>query len=328
MTRRSPSSTQAGACSIPSNYGLALALAGRTAEAIAVLEPAAREHGRRRHGPPEPRAGPCLCRRLGQCPHHRRAGRSRRPARCAHPSVDAARLAEHAGRPGRGAGRRHPAAVDQGQPVRLALASPIRKRGANRRRPRGCRPSEPLRLRARSQRRFAAASPPASQRRPPAPARRRHRSPLSAGSAAASARRSPHWHRARGRGARRRSLRFGHAAQPSAGRQAGKAACRRCRRPAAAIRRAVVQLGAYGSPQRVLAAWNGDRSEVSRAQGLFADERPLRQRRRAPSTACRSSGFGSDARGARAAACRCSARAAAASSATSRATRRSSIASR
>ena len=65
--------------------------------------------------------------------------------------------------------------------------------------------------------------------------------------------------------------------QLGTGRQAGKAA----RQSPPRLRRgnspAVVQLGAYGSPERVLAAWNGTRQEIWRAQGLFADERQVRQ---------------------------------------------------
>ena len=39
----------------------------------------------------------------------------------------------------------------------------------------------------------------------------------------------------------------------------------------------MVQLGAYGSPQRVLSAWNKCGSQIRRAQELHSDERAIRE---------------------------------------------------
>ena len=80
-----------------SNYGLAIGARSRT------RRPSAQ---RRRYGPPEPGARLRVRRQLGQRPRHCSAGRARQPARCAHPAVDAARIAEVACRAGRRTRRR------------------------------------------------------------------------------------------------------------------------------------------------------------------------------------------------------------------------------
>ena len=92
-----------------------------------------------------------------EAPHHRGAGRSRRPARRAHPAVDAAR---HAGK--RASDQVAalvgvtPAAVDPGQPVRLALRKTDTQVRARPRR--GPAPAPSMR-RSRSLRRLRRARP-------------------------------------------------------------------------------------------------------------------------------------------------------------------------
>ena len=208
---------------------------------------------------------------------------------------------KHAGRPGRGAVGVTPAAVDAGQPVRLALSKADTLHG---RRPRrsGSHVADqlpPRRLRAAA---AAALALPQRRRRrqPPAPVRRMP-APRSTrpGRAVAPARASPR--RAPTLPSARRCRRDAAAAA----REVPAPSPRSCPRSAAAVRHAkpaprrgspavgnvdaVVQLGAYR-----LAAARARRLEqrctkrYPRAQGLSADERPLRLARRAPSIACRS----------------------------------------
>ena len=302
-----------------SNYGLALALAGNTAEAIRVLEPAARDDNADATRSPEPCAGLCLRRELGQCPRHRRAGRSRQPARHPHPSMDGASLPKTPAdqvaaldRRHSGCGRCRPAGQARAQSRRHAV------RGGSR-------------LRSRcTQARLAPHSGAAPRRSsPPRRLRRRFRSlSLRAAGSAAGARHA--WRRSRQRAVspkpRRcspRSCRTAHA--PAAKPKAARHAC--CSARAAAIRRRSSSSALMVRPTACLPPGTAPRSKYARTQGLHADERASSPARKASSIACR---CGASPAMPRHATCawRCSARAEAASSATSRAMRRSNIASR
>ena len=209
-----------------------------------------------------------------------------------------------------------PAAVDPGQPVRLALDK------ADTRSPR--LPQLPS-CRSGASAGRAAPSPVVARRSP----RRRCDAGAGAvagrpGAAAAARRPSRRSPQRRSPRPRRCSLRsMPHSC--SAGRQAAPRKSR-VASAAVAVRRgnspAVVQLGAYGSPERVLAAWNG----AARKYGALKAYLPMSARFASPKgTFYRLSvrGFASDREARLRCASRCAARAAAASSATSPATRRS-----
>ena len=231
-----------------SDYGLALALAGHPAEAIAVLEPAAREPERRRDAfvrtwrwpMPSPAIGTMPAPIAAQdVPAGQLDTRIQQWMQLASPKTPADQVAALIGVT--------PAAIDAGQPVRLAL-------NQDRHAVRGSSGSSRC-----SQGRL---------RRPPAPRAggRCHRAGCdsgsgrcrirAAGSAAGCAPRSADSCRNRRVGSQG-GVRRGHAAQRCSGCQAESRASRVAAAPRRGNSPAVVQLGAYGSPDRVLAAWNG-----------------------------------------------------------------------
>ena len=207
----------------------------------------------------------------------RRAGRSRRPARCPHSSVDAARHA--ANQPADQVAALvgvTPAAVDPGQPVAAWRSTRRTRRWL---RLRLCRFK--LRRPCRSSRSPRRLSPPAPVAVAPAPppvelcgsrsgcGSRCPSSTLPARqSAKTAAVRREEAERCSGRS--RAEMR-----NASAGSQGAFAV--RTAAIDAARSTAVVQLGAYSSPKRVLAAWNGEARKYRCAKALPADERPLRE---------------------------------------------------
>ena len=196
-----------------------------------------------------------------------------RPARRPHPAVDAARQAGACRRPGRGADRRHagrqrsgPAGPPRARQGRCRLAQAAA--GS----PSSCR----LTVRSRAAAALAEAAPvPAARDARSAAAAgrsvaRRCRRPSAAG--ASAGRSLPPLPRPKPGRLRR------HGRQVRSGAEAGQGALRSaCRPPAAlAIGKAVVQLGAYKSPQYVDAAWSQLTQQVSGAARLSAAARPLR----------------------------------------------------
>ena len=229
-----------------SNFGLALALAGRTAEAIRALEPAARDA----HADATVRQNLALAYAFaGNWDNARAIAAQDVPAgqldarihqwmQLASPKSPAEQVAALVGVT--------PAAVDEGQPVRLALVRPDTQSAdtqlAEATAPFAAPAQAEAPVVAQAAAPVATPAPVAVAAVAPAPPPSRPTFATLAATAVAEAKAvfaavMPHSK--------------APAAKPAKPRAVAAAAVRRGNSPA------VVQLGAYGSPNRVLAAWNG-----------------------------------------------------------------------
>ena len=226
------------------DYGLAIALAGLAGRCGRGAQPGRSPAERRRPGPPESGAGLWAERRLGDGPHGRRPGHCRREARFDAPAVDADGQADARFGPGRRADRRH-AGCRSGPAGAPGADPPGRDQcslGAGR-----LHRSRRLPLAQPTQELAALALPPAAPLPPvpvaePLPMEQPRLTDALFAEAPAPVEKAP--------------ARFDD--QPKT---ASYVAISKKIRKAAAPRAngkadAVVQLGAYGSPQRVAAAWN------------------------------------------------------------------------
>ena len=266
----------------PADYGLALALAG---------QPGRRGRGARsrRSRRPAPTRGSARIWRWPmrfagdwtQARTDRRAGRPGRPARCAHPAVDAARQAGARVGPGRGADRRHsggdrsgpagPARAAPGPTRRLAAAVPLAAArasvGCGSRRPPGCRSSPPQSRRPTGAARRSWPQLRPRPRRPIAPSRPRSTIAL------------PPTAVARSSGRFAAVIVNARRAAPAASRPKPRSPPPR---PQSQVRRGNSQRGRPArrlrlSPQRVARAWTAAAKRYSGGSRLLADERPLRR---------------------------------------------------
>ncbi len=228
-----------------SNYGLALALAGQTSEAVHVLEPAARDA----NADPTVRQNLALAYAFAgnwdnaraiaaqDVPANQLDARIHQWMQLASPKSPAEQVAAMVGVT--------PAATDEGQPVRLALARPDTK-PADTQLAEAAPVATPKPVPAVAPIVAQAVAPAPAQAPvaiaasiPPAPPPPRPTLAAMAASAVSEAK------------AVLTSVLPHHAAPVARPRAIAAAAPRRGNSPA------VVQLGAYGSPNRVLAAWNG-----------------------------------------------------------------------
>ena len=252
----------------PADYGLAVALAGRPADAIEVLETAARAPGADARVRQNLALAFALAGDWTNARDRRGAGRARRPGRRADPPVDAARQPEAAVGPGGRARRSHS--------------------GGGR-----SRPADPARAEQDPTRRLAAVSSGAApQLAAAAPAAAAGRGRLRAGAAGKllRPRTAPAPVAGKRRRLRRRSALRQMAAPKAPAAPAPKArqgaaapsAPRRGRRSSAAAARrgnsnAVVQLGSLQQSGPRACGLEHHGAQVPRASRLCADERPLRQ---------------------------------------------------